>query len=113
MIPRRGFTRAASFHMQRLREVPPGYFFLVMTQGFGAMPNYREQISPRDRWAIAAYVRARHLGPRGTALRDDLDVFVTGVLLPERARQLTLEGDARPMLASLLEHWEDVKRKWQ
>lgn len=66
MIPRRGFTRAASFHIQRLREAPPGYFFVVMTDGFGAMPSYRAQISPRDRWAITAYIRALQLSQNAT-----------------------------------------------
>lgn len=82
MIPRRGFTRAASFHMQRLREVPPGYFFLVMTQGFGAMPNYRNQISPRDRWAIAAYIRALQLSQNANI----------GDVPPEARGQLTGES---------------------
>jgi hypothetical protein len=66
MIPRRGFTRAASFHIQRLREAPPGYFFVVMTDGLGAMPSYRAQISPRDRWAITAYLRALQLSQNAT-----------------------------------------------
>lgn len=66
MIPRRGFTRAASFHIQRLRDAPPGYFFLVMTQGLGAMPNYRNQIPSRDRWAITAYIRALQLSQNAT-----------------------------------------------
>ena len=66
MIPRRGFTRAASFHIPRLREAPPGYFFFVITQGMGAMPNYRNQIPPRDRWAITAYIRALQLSQNAT-----------------------------------------------
>jgi hypothetical protein len=66
MIPRRGFTRAASFHIQRLQEAPPGYIFHVMTQGLGAMPNYRNQITPRDRWAITAYIRALQLSQNAT-----------------------------------------------
>jgi hypothetical protein len=63
--------------------------------------------------AIAGYIRSKHLGPRGTKLRDDLDRFVTGILMPERARALTPEGDAKPLLAELLAQWEDVKKKWQ
>jgi hypothetical protein len=66
MIPRRGFTRAASFHIPRLREAPPGYFFFVITQGMVAMPNYRNQIPPRDRWAITAYIRALQLSQNAT-----------------------------------------------
>ena len=57
-IVRRGFTRPASFHIDRLREAPPGYLFNVITNGFAAMPSYRVQITPEDRWAIVAYLRA-------------------------------------------------------
>ena len=38
-----------------------------MTNGFGAMPDYRAQIAPRDRWAIAAYVRALQLSQHASA----------------------------------------------
>lgn len=57
VVVQRGYQRAASFHVDRLRQSPPGYFFDVMTNGFGAMPDYRSQIPVADRWAIAAYVR--------------------------------------------------------
>ena len=61
MIVRRGYRQPPSFHIDRLRQVPIGHFFDVMTSGFGAMPDYRAQIAPRDRWAIAAYIRALQL----------------------------------------------------
>ena len=62
--------------------------------------------------AIAGWVRARGLGPRGDALRTDLDRFVTGVLLPERARQSSPDADARPALAKLIAEWEEIKKKY-
>jgi len=61
MIPQRGFQRPPSYHIDRLRKAPLGYFFDVMTNGFGAMPDYASQISPRDRWCIVAYIRALQL----------------------------------------------------
>jgi hypothetical protein len=61
MIVRRGFSRPPSFHTQRLRDLPPGHFFRVITRGFGAMPDYRYQVEPHDRWAIIAYIRALQL----------------------------------------------------
>lgn len=61
MVVRRGFRRAASFHNDRLRGEPVGYFFDVMTRGFGAMSDYANQIPPADRWAIAAYVKTLQL----------------------------------------------------
>lgn len=61
MIVRRGFRRAHSFHQSRLRQQADGYFFHVITHGFGAMPSYAHQITPHDRWAIVAYIRALQL----------------------------------------------------
>jgi mono/diheme cytochrome c family protein len=63
MIFRRGFNRPPpqSYHIDRLRQAPPGYFFDVITNGLGAMPDYAAQIEPRDRWAIVAYIRVLQL----------------------------------------------------
>jgi mono/diheme cytochrome c family protein len=61
MIVRRGYRRPPAFHIDRLRQQPAGYFFDVITHGFGVMPNYAQQIPPHDRWAIVAYVRALQL----------------------------------------------------
>jgi mono/diheme cytochrome c family protein len=61
MIVRRGYKQPPSYHIDRLRQIPIGHFYDVMTNGFGAMPDYRAQIAPRDRWAIAAYIRALQL----------------------------------------------------
>jgi mono/diheme cytochrome c family protein len=61
MIVQRGFKQPASFHSDRLRQQPIGYFFDVMTQGFGQMSSYSVQVPPEDRWAIAAYLRALQL----------------------------------------------------
>ena len=67
MIVRRGYRQPPSYHIDRLQAAPIGHFYDVMTNGFGAMPDYRAQISPRDRWAIAAYVRALQLSQHATA----------------------------------------------
>lgn len=61
MAVRRGFPEAASFHIDRLRNAEPGYFFDIITRGFGRMPDYASQIRPADRWAVVAYVRALQL----------------------------------------------------
>jgi hypothetical protein len=61
-VTSRGFARKPpSFHIARLEKAPLGYFFDVMTEGFGIMPDYASQIPPRDRWSIVAYVRALQL----------------------------------------------------
>jgi len=66
MIVKRGFRKPPSFHDERLRNAPVGYFFDVETNGFGAMPDYASQIPPEDRWRIIAYIRALQLSQRGT-----------------------------------------------
>jgi mono/diheme cytochrome c family protein len=61
MVVQRGFKQPPSFHDERLRNAEAGYFFDVMTNGFGAMPDYRMQLAARDRWAVVAYIRALQL----------------------------------------------------
>ena len=61
MVVRRGNRAPPSYHIDRLREAPLGHFFQVMTNGFGVMPDYAQQVSPEDRWAIVAYIRALQL----------------------------------------------------
>ena len=67
MIVRRGYRQPPSFHTDRLQNAPLGHFYDTITNGFGAMPDYRAQIAPRDRWAIAAYVRALQLSQHASA----------------------------------------------
>ena len=61
MVVQRGFKHPMSFHELRLRESPVGYFFQIMTNGFGDMSSYAAQIPVTDRWAIVAYIRALQL----------------------------------------------------
>jgi mono/diheme cytochrome c family protein len=61
MVVRRGYRKPPSYHIDRLRQVPNGYIYDVITNGFGAMPDYSAQIPAADRWAIVAYVRALQL----------------------------------------------------
>jgi mono/diheme cytochrome c family protein len=66
MVVQRGYRQPPSFHDERLRNADAGYFFDVITNGFGAMPDYRAQVPARDRWAIVAYIRALQLSQRAT-----------------------------------------------
>ena len=61
MVVRRGYKQPSSFHIERLRSSPVGYFYNVVSEGFGVMPSYAAQVPPADRWAIVAYVRALQL----------------------------------------------------
>ncbi|MDH4064164.1 MAG: cytochrome c [Acidobacteriota bacterium] len=66
MVVQRGLRRAASYHQDRLREEKVGYFFDVITNGFGAMQGYADQVPVRDRWLIVAYIRALQLSQSAT-----------------------------------------------
>ena len=61
MIVQRGLKQPLTFHQQRLREVPVGHFYDVMTNGFGVMYSYASRISVADRWAIVAYIKVLQL----------------------------------------------------
>lgn len=66
MIVQRGFQPPPSFHVQRLRDAPPGHYFDVITNGFGAMYPYAYRVKPEERWAIIAYIRALQLSQNAT-----------------------------------------------
>jgi len=66
MIVQRGYNKAGDFHTERLRTAPLGHFFHVITNGYGAMPDYASQVTPADRWAIVAYIRALQLSQNAT-----------------------------------------------
>ena len=66
MVVQRGYRRPPAFHIDRLRNAAPGYFFDVVTHGFGVMPNYAAQIPVPDRWGIVAYIRALQLSQHAT-----------------------------------------------
>jgi mono/diheme cytochrome c family protein len=66
MVVLRGYRRPPSIHQDRLRNAPAGHFFDVITNGFGAMPDYAAQVKAEDRWAIAAYLRALQLAGHAT-----------------------------------------------
>jgi hypothetical protein len=66
MIVQRGYMKAGSFHSARLETAPLGHFFHVISNGYGAMPDYSAQLVPEDRWAIVAYIRALQLSQKAT-----------------------------------------------
>ena len=74
MVVRRGMKQPPSYHIERLQNETPGYFFDVMTNGFGAMYSYASRIKPRDRWAIIAYIQALQLSQNATL--DDVPADV-------------------------------------
>jgi mono/diheme cytochrome c family protein len=99
IVVQRGYRQPPSFDIDRLLAAPVGYFFDVQTNGFGAMMDYKAQIPPADRWAIAAYVRALQLSQHA-ALAD----------VPEAARGALERPDAAPKARPLPIGSDDWKK---
>ena len=67
IVVKRGMLQPPSFHDDRIRAMPVGEVFGVVTHGVRNMPSYAAQIPAQDRWAIVAYVRALQLSRTATA----------------------------------------------
>ena len=66
MIVQRGFPQPPSYHTERLRSASDAHFIEVMTFGMGVMPSYERKVTPAERWAILAYIRALQLSQNAT-----------------------------------------------
>ena len=98
-IPSRGFARKPpSFHIARLQKAPVGYFYDVITNGFGIMPDYASQIPPEDRWKIVAYIRALQLSQNAT--RADVPAGQTVPSEPPQFRGQPGSGATLPVIES-------------
>ncbi len=58
MVVQRGFPEPPSFHTEEARAMAPKELYTVVSDGKGAMYGFAARISPADRWAIVAYVKA-------------------------------------------------------
>jgi mono/diheme cytochrome c family protein len=75
-IAQRGFPHPPSYHIDRLRKIPDRHFYDVMTNGYGIMYSYADRVTPAERWAIVAYIRALQLSQHADPAR-----------LPQEARE--------------------------
>lgn len=71
MIVKRGFPPPPDYAIARLRKAPVGHFYDVITNGYGAMYSYASRVPPKDRWAIAAYIRALQAARPVVAVETD------------------------------------------
>ena len=94
MVVQRGYRKPPSFHIDRMKQADPGYMFDVISNGFGAMPDYKAQIDVRDRWRIVAYVKALQMAP-GAGAADASDSLATPVG-PPGAQPQPGAGAAKP-----------------
>ena len=95
MVAIRGMKHPPSYHQDRLRQVPNGYIYEVITNGFGAMLGYSAQVPPRDRWAIIAYVRALQLSRNAKISELPPDVREK-VLHPPAEKKPETRGEGAP-----------------
>lgn len=84
MVVQRGFRPPTSYHIDRLHEAPVGHFFDVITTGLGAMADFSDRVPPRDRWAIASYIRALQLSQQAhlAELPGDVQEEFRGAVQP-------------------------------
>lgn len=100
-IVQRGFKPAANLNDQVRLSQPLSHYFYVMTHGYGAMPDYSAQLTPADRWAVAAYIRALQLSqaatikdaPAGVAIQS-LNAAATAEGHPEYAQPWPMPSTA-------------------
>lgn len=98
MIVERGYKPAGNFQAAPILDKPISHYFVVMTHGYGAMPDYAAQISAKDRWAVAAYIRALQLSqhatiqdvPTGTNIQTLAEVSQQSGYAPEFPQEWTL-----------------------
>ncbi len=97
MIVQRGYMKAGSFHSARLETAPLGHFFQVISNGYGAMPDYASQITPEDRWAIVAYIKALQLSQKATQ---------ADVPAGQEVQPLATIADKQGLPASFADEWK-------
>jgi len=101
-IVERGYKPAANLQDQVRQAQPVSHYFYVMTHGYGAMPDYSAQLTPVDRWAVAAYIRALQLSqnatqadvPSGNQVRNLKDIAAEEHLPASYAQPWTLPATA-------------------
>jgi mono/diheme cytochrome c family protein len=101
-IVQRGYKPAGNLHDQVRLAQPLSHYFFVMTNGYGAMPDYSAQLTPADRWAVAAYIRALQLSqaaaqsdvPAGTKVESLKNIAAEENLPAGYAQPWTLPGTA-------------------
>ena len=102
MIVQRGYAKAGNFHTPRLQTAPLGHFFTVISNGYGSMPDYAAQLTPADRWAVVAYIRALQLSqnadrsdvPSGEKVQPLSDIAVSEGLPPDFAQDWVIPPTA-------------------
>jgi hypothetical protein len=103
---RRILERAEAERAKDIDSVSATYWIAAASRGIGDFNRA---------WgaAVAGWVHAKYLGPRGETLRADLHRLVYDILLPERAKQLVPDADPRPQLEALRKQWTEATEKYK
>jgi mono/diheme cytochrome c family protein len=102
MVVQRGFKQPPSYHIERLRNAPVGHLYDVVTNGYGAMLNYAQQLQVRDRWAIIAYIRTLQYSQNASVndlpaeARAQLNTQTSQPMSPEMKKAMQDEPMAKP-----------------
>jgi cytochrome c553 len=97
MIVQRGYAPAGNYHTPYLQAAPLGHFFNVMTNGYGAMPDYAAQLTPADRWAVVAYIKALQLSQNATQ---------ADVPAGEHVESLSSIAESEALPGNMIEEWK-------
>jgi mono/diheme cytochrome c family protein len=100
MIVRRGYRKPPSYYEDRVRQAPVGHYYDVITKGWGAMPDYSEQIPVQDRWAIVAYIRALQLTVPPGPQNGNTGPGTTGATPPQQQSQQPANSHRTPNSSS-------------
>jgi mono/diheme cytochrome c family protein len=100
-VARRGFPHPPSFHEARLRATADRHFYDVMSAGYGVMHSYADRLTPEDRWAVVAWIRALQLSRAAPVAELPAPVLAALQRLPERRADAgTAPGRSQPTAPS-------------
>jgi mono/diheme cytochrome c family protein len=83
------FKGVANLTQDRLKAVPEGYIYHVITHGRGRMMPHGTQLNPEERWKISRYVKSVLQGQGEVATPDDANVDTTGASEDVNANPVT------------------------
>ncbi len=95
--------RRGTITRRYLQAAPLGHFFNVMTNGYGAMPDYAAQLTPADRWAVVAYIKALQLSQNAT---------LADVPAGEHVESLSNIAESEGLPANMMEEWRCLQPRF-
>jgi len=66
IVVARGFPRPKPFSDPQIMQASAKELVTAIGQGYGVMYSFSDRVAPKDRWAIAGYIRALQLAGKGS-----------------------------------------------